>query len=42
MKLLQYPTTCHPKNTESMKRMCAAVNMEYEATDEQDRVADCD
>jgi hypothetical protein len=37
MKLIQY-LLGHPKNTESMKRMCAAYNIEYECTFDRDRL----
>jgi hypothetical protein len=42
MKLLHYPDDCHPKNKESMVRMCRALNIEYEATNDRQRLNRCD
>jgi hypothetical protein len=40
MKLLQYPNDSHHKNRESMIRMCAAWNIEYEATNDKSKCND--
>lgn len=40
MKLIQYPDDCHPKNRESMRRMCAVWNIEYEATNDKSKCND--
>ena len=37
MKLLQYPNDCHPKNRESMERMCKVWNIEFEATNDRSK-----
>jgi hypothetical protein len=36
--LLHYPGKCHSKNKESMIRMCAALNIRYEVTDNIERL----
>jgi hypothetical protein len=38
MRLLQFPNDCHIKNRESMARMCAAWNIEYEQTNDRERL----
>ena len=38
MKLLHYPDDCHPKNKESIIRMCKIYNIEYEATNDRERL----
>lgn len=38
MKLLQYPTDAHHKNLESMARMCAAWGIQYEKTNDRERL----
>lgn len=38
MKLLQYPFNCHDKNKESMIRMCKVFNIEFEATNDRNRI----
>ena len=38
MKLVQYPFYCHDKNKESMQRMCAAVGITFEATNDFNRM----
>ena len=38
MKLLQYPDDCHIKNRESMDRMCKSMNIEYEQTNDRQRL----
>lgn len=37
MKLLQYPNDCHPKNRESMERMCKAWGIDFEATNDRSK-----
>ena len=38
MKLLQFPDNCHPKNKESMLRMCMSHGIDYEVTSDWNRV----
>ena len=38
MKLLQYPTDAHPKNLESMARMCNSWGIIYEKTNDRERL----
>lgn len=40
MKLLQYPDDCHPKNRQSMERMCKVMGIEFSATNEFGRCYD--
>jgi hypothetical protein len=40
MKLLQYPNNCHPKNRESIQRMCKEWNIQYEATNDRKKCND--
>jgi hypothetical protein len=37
-RLIHYPSECHPKNKESMIRMCKSVGIEYEATNDRGRL----
>ena len=38
MKLVHYPDDCHPKNKESIIRMCKSLDIEYEATNDRQRL----
>ena len=37
-KLLLYPTSCHPKNIESMGRMCNSLSIQFETTNDRNRL----
>jgi hypothetical protein len=38
LKVLQYPDDCHPNNKHAMMRMCAAAGIDYEATNDRQRL----
>jgi hypothetical protein len=38
MKLVEFSTNCHPKNRESMRRMCAVKQISYEHTTDRGRL----
>ena len=38
MKLIQYPSKSHHKNDESMQRMCKVLSIEFESTEDVDRL----
>jgi hypothetical protein len=38
VRLVHYPSECHPKNKESMIRMCKTAGIEYEATNDRGRL----
>lgn len=37
-KFLLYPTSCHPKNIESMERMCKSLSIQFESTNDRNRL----
>jgi len=42
IRLIQYPSRSHHKNDESMERMCKSVEMEFEKTDDRNRLRQTD